>query len=159
MKQKKEKKPKEKIPFRQKLKNGWKWTREHLLNKETLFFTVVGEAIFWSPVIVCGILGLIIDKKFWAVAGSIAAFWTLPLTPGWAIQIALIFGLKKIFHKVFLRRAIHKRHKKGKLREKLDGTYISDKCNCPKGAGNSEDANCDCNADLPTGDDGNPTNQ
>jgi len=130
MKQKKTKKPKEKIPFKQKLKNGWKWTREHLLNKETLFFTLIGELIFWSPVIVCGILGLVIDKRFWAVAGSIAAFWTLPLTPGWAIQIGLIFGLKALFHKAFKRRAIYRKQKKGKLNNGLDGTCITDKCAC-----------------------------
>ena len=102
----------EKVPFKQKLKNGWKWTRANLLNKETLFFAILGELIFWSPAIVCVILALVVDAKFWAVAGSIAAFWTLPLTPGWAIQIALIFALKKLFHKVFLRKQQARQEKK-----------------------------------------------
>ena len=104
MKQRKEKKPKEKIPFKQKLKNGWAWTKKNLLNKETLIFAVIGELLFWSPAIVCVILAIVVNPKFWAAAGAIAAFWTAPLTPGWAIQIALIFGLKKLFHKVFLRK-------------------------------------------------------
>ena len=37
MKQRKEKKPKEKIPFKQKLKNGWEWAKKNLLTKEMLF--------------------------------------------------------------------------------------------------------------------------
>ncbi len=117
MKRKTDKQPKEKVPFKQKLKNGWKWTRQNLLNKETLFFTIIGEALFWSPVIVCAILGWIVDKRYWAVAGSIAAFWTAPLTPGWAIQIGLIFGLKKLLLKPFRRMKKNRAERKEQKQE------------------------------------------
>ena len=60
-------------------------------------FTLIGEVIFWSPVIVCVLLGLLIDPKFYAGAGAVIAFWSGPFTPAILLQLGLIFLLKTLF--------------------------------------------------------------
>lgn len=80
--------------------------RTNLLNKETIIFALVGELIFWSPVIVTAILALMIDPWWWTATTSIIVFWAGPFTPAVPLQIALIFGIKKIFTKKPLKKEL-----------------------------------------------------
>ena len=82
-----------------KIKKAWKWLRKNVINKETLPFFLIAEAIFWSPVIVCGILGLVVDAWYWSISCGIILFWTGPFTPGFELQILLTLLLKRIFGK------------------------------------------------------------
>lgn len=61
-----------------------------------LLCTLIAEAIFWSPAIICGVLALTVSPWFWTALGAIVAFWAAPLTPAIPLQIALIYLVKKI---------------------------------------------------------------
>ena len=77
----------------------WYKIKTELLNKETFMFTIIGELIFWSPVIVTFILSLF-EPYYYTVLTAIIIFWTAPLTPAIPLQIALIIGLKKLYKKI-----------------------------------------------------------
>ncbi len=84
-----------------KIKKAWNWLRKTVINKETFVFFVVAELIFWSPCIVCMVLALIIDARFWACFGAVCLFWAGPFTPAVPLQLALTMLLKKFFSKKF----------------------------------------------------------
>nr|DAR14326.1 MAG TPA: hypothetical protein [Caudoviricetes sp.] len=54
----------------------------------------MAECIFWSPVIVCALLALIVNSWYWTACIAIMAFWTGPFTPAIPLQIALAGALK-----------------------------------------------------------------
>jgi hypothetical protein len=82
--------------MKEKLKRLWRWLRREILNKGMLLWLIIAELIFWSPVIVGGVLGLIFDPWYFTICVAYMGFWTLPLTPAIPLQIGLAFGLKKI---------------------------------------------------------------
>lgn len=60
--------------------------------------TIIGELIFWSPIIVSGIIAIIFPW-FWSVVASIYFIWVLIL-PAIPIQIAFILLTAKIINKI-----------------------------------------------------------
>lgn len=57
---------------------------------------ILGEALFWSPLIVLGILGLVSgNAAIWGAFIAVYTFWVL-LLPAIPIQILFIFTLNKI---------------------------------------------------------------
>lgn len=60
---------------------------------------LLGELLFWSPLIVTGIMAIVIDPKYWAVFSSIFGFWVgvLPAIP---IQLAFIAFFKLIITRI-----------------------------------------------------------
>ena len=81
---------------RDKLKKIWSWLRKNALNKEMFLYLLFAELIFWSPLIVMIFMAIFVNSWYWSVVGGIFVFWANPITPGWAIQIALALLLKKI---------------------------------------------------------------
>lgn len=73
--------------------------KKELFNKETIIFTIIGELIFWSPIIVLFILSLF-NPVYYVTITAIIVFWTAPFTPAIPLQIALILGLKKLYDKI-----------------------------------------------------------
>jgi hypothetical protein len=57
---------------------------------------LLGELLFWSPLIVTGLLALLVDVGFWAAFAAIYGFWVW-LLPAIPIQIAFILLLNKLF--------------------------------------------------------------
>ena len=98
--------------MKEKIIKLWKWLRKNLINKQMFIFTLLGEAIFWSPVIVTSILAIIVDPWWWTATITIILFWAGPFTPGIPLQIALIFALKKTHQKIIKKRRV-----------KINGTY------------------------------------
>ncbi|MCM1297546.1 MAG: hypothetical protein NC037_02980 [Bacteroides sp.] len=94
--------------MKDKLKKLWRWLRREILNKGMLLWLIIAELIFWSPVIVGGILGLIFDAWYFSICVAYMGFWTLPLTPAIPLQIGLAYGLKKIAD------AVRRRHNRKK---------------------------------------------
>jgi hypothetical protein len=89
---------KPKQTFKEWLKSVWKWLREHLLNKEMIIPCIIGELVFWSPLIVTGLLAIIISPYYWTLFGAIYSIW-VGLLPAIPIQLAFIFFAKKIIDK------------------------------------------------------------
>lgn len=88
--------------FKEKIKKIWAWLRKTILNEDMFVAFVLAEIIFWLPCIILGILAMTITPWFWTAFTAIIIFWTAPLTPGWALQIALAIFIKKLidrFHK------------------------------------------------------------
>lgn len=81
--------------MKERLKKIWRWLRREILNKGMLLWLIVAELIFWSPVIVGGVLGLVFDPWYYTICVAYMGFWTLPLTPAIPLQIGLAYGLKK----------------------------------------------------------------
>lgn len=69
--------------LKQWLKKTWKWLRTNLFTKQMILPTVIGELVFWSPLIVIGLLALIISPTYWAVFGAVYFVWItlLPAIP------------------------------------------------------------------------------
>ena len=83
------------------MKDLWKWLRKNLINKEMIWYTLIGETIFWIPVWVPALIALITQNPWWWTAvGTVIAFWSGPFTPAIPLQLALIMGLKKIHQKL-----------------------------------------------------------
>ena len=92
--------------FKEKLKKLWAWLRKTIINKDMLLAFIIAEIIFWSPCAVSAILAVTVSPWFWTVFTAIVIFWTAPLTPGWALQIALAIFIKKRIdniHKKYIR--------------------------------------------------------
>ena len=81
--------------FKEKLTKFWAWLRKTIINKEMLLAFLIAEIIFWSPCIILAILAETINPWFWTAFTAVVIFWSAPLTPGWALQIALAIFLKK----------------------------------------------------------------
>ena len=57
---------------------------------------LLGEAIFWSPLVVLGLLAIISgNPAFWGAFGAVYAVWVFAL-PAIPIQILFIFTINKI---------------------------------------------------------------
>lgn len=83
------------------LKKVWSWLRENLLNKQMIWYTLIGEAIFWAQVWVPVLIALITGNSWWwGVSLTVIAFWAPPITPAIPLQIALILLIKKIHKKI-----------------------------------------------------------
>lgn len=91
---------------KEKIKTAWKWLRKKIINKDMLLAFIIAEVIFWSPCAISAILASTISPWFWGIFTAIIVFWSAPLTPGWALQIALAVFIKKRidrFHKKYIR--------------------------------------------------------
>lgn len=58
---------------------------------------ILGEALFWSPLIVTGLLAIIVDAKWWSAFSTIYIFWVW-LLPAIPIQLAFIAMFKFIIN-------------------------------------------------------------
>ncbi|MBQ0114031.1 MAG: hypothetical protein KBT03_12955 [Bacteroidales bacterium] len=85
--------------MKEKIKSAWKWLRKNVFNKEMIIPMLISEAIFWSPCIVTGIMGLCGYSKAWIWFSAVIAFWAGPFTPATELQIGLAFLIKKLFKK------------------------------------------------------------
>lgn len=88
--------------LKEKIKHLWAWLRKKVFNKDMLLAFIIAELIFWSPCIVLFILAITVNPWFWTGVTAIFVFWTAPLTPGWALQLAMAVFIKKMidrFHK------------------------------------------------------------
>ena len=94
-----------------KLVSLWRWLRKNVLNKEMLLSVIIAELIFWSPVIVTGLLAIIIDPWWWTACTAIILFWAGPFTPAVPLQIGLAVLIKKLSS--LIKRKINK-NKEGK---------------------------------------------
>lgn len=90
--------------MKEKLKRLWRWLRKEVLNKQMIVYVIIAELIFWSPVIVCALLSLIVNQWFWTATIAIIAFWAGPFTPAVPLQLGLAILLKKIVEKIKTRR-------------------------------------------------------
>lgn len=91
---------------KEKLKHLWAWLRKNVINKDMLWAFLIAEIIFWAPCVIFVILAVTINPWFWTAFTAIVIFWTAPLTPGWALQIALALFIKKRidrFHEKYIR--------------------------------------------------------
>ena len=71
------------------LKNKLKQLLKWVWRKEMILPAILGELLFWSPLIVTAVLAILIDPWYWTAFGAIYTFWVwiLPAIP---IQIAFI---------------------------------------------------------------------
>ena len=97
--------------IKNKLVSLWRWLRKNVLNKEMLLSVIIAELIFWSPVIVTGLLAIIIDPWWWTACTAIMLFWAGPFTPAVPLQIGLAVLIKKLSS--LIKRKINK-NKEGK---------------------------------------------
>lgn len=81
------------------LKNWWNWLKTNVFTKDMFLALCISETIFWSPCIITGILAITVNPWWWTAFWSIILFWSGPFTPGFEIQIALAFLIKKIIKK------------------------------------------------------------
>lgn len=86
-------------PYINKMKKFLKKIKKNYLNKEMILPTIIGELIFWSPLIITTIFSLF-NYKWWGAVTTIILFWSGPFTPGIPLQISLILLIKKIFLKI-----------------------------------------------------------
>lgn len=61
--------------------------------------TLIGEALFWSPLIIIGILALIISPYYWTVFAAVYFVW-VTILPAIPIQLLFIFTTHKIIQAV-----------------------------------------------------------
>lgn len=64
--------------------------------KEMILPALLGEALFWSPLITTALLALLIDPAFWATFAAIFGVWVIAC-PAIPIQLAFI----AFFHFIF----------------------------------------------------------
>lgn len=65
---------------------------------------ILGELLYWSPLIVLGILGIITGSAaIWGALAAVYTFWVW-LLPAIPIQILFIFTLNKIINRFFPKR-------------------------------------------------------
>lgn len=92
--------------IKEKSKKLWSWLRKTVINKDMILAFIIAEVIFWSPCAILAILASMVNPWFWTGFTAVIVFWSAPLTPGWAIQIALALFIKKQidrFHKKYIR--------------------------------------------------------
>lgn len=82
-----------------KLEKCWRWLRANVFTKDMFVWIVLAEAIFWSPVIVCGILAILVSPWWWSIASAIIVFWSAPFTPAMPLQFGLAAAFKAIYNK------------------------------------------------------------
>ena len=97
--------------IKNKLISLWRWLRKNVLNKDMFLSVIIAELIFWSPVIVTGLLAIIIDPWWWTACTAIMLFWAGPFTPAVPLQIGLAVLIKKLSSAI--KRKI-KKNKEGK---------------------------------------------
>lgn len=57
---------------------------------------LLAEIIFWMPVWLPGLLGLLVNKWWYSAAAAVVAFWAGPFTPAVPLQIGFILLIYKI---------------------------------------------------------------
>lgn len=82
-----------------KLKECWRWLRANVFTKDMFIWILLAELIFWSPVIVCGILAIVVNPWWWSAVSTIIIFWSAPFTPAMPLQFGLAATLKVIYNK------------------------------------------------------------
>ena len=87
--------------MKDKLRQLWRWLRKNVLNKDMIWAVLIAELIFWSPVIVCSILALIVDPWWWTAVTAILVFWAGPFTPAVPLQIGLAIIIKKLGERIW----------------------------------------------------------
>lgn len=69
-------------------------------NKETWLALIVAEAIFWIPVWIPFVLGIVLQNPwFYTISTAAIVFWAGPFTPAIALQIALALFIAKLMNK------------------------------------------------------------
>lgn len=84
------------MQFKYKLKRAWLWIKTKLLTKEMILPTILGELLFWSPLITVGLLAIIVNAKYWALFASIYTVWVF-ICPAIPIQLLFIAAFKCLF--------------------------------------------------------------
>ena len=89
----------------EKIKKFWKSVWEYLKYlwknpKTTLPAFCVAEIIFWMPVWIPFLLGLIINPWWYTIAIGTIVFWAGPITPAIGCQIAFIVAVERLFNKI-----------------------------------------------------------
>ena len=72
-----------------------------LFSRKMIPYVLLGELLYWSPLIVIAILALF-SPELWAVFGAVYGVWVF-LLPAIPIQVVIILGLYKI-HKIVRRK-------------------------------------------------------
>lgn len=83
-----------------------KFLRERVFVKDNLVPALLGEATFWSPLIVLAVLAICVSPTYWLTFGAVYCVWVV-LLPAIPIQILFIYLWAKLLN--FFRR---KRRKK-----------------------------------------------
>ena len=76
------------------------WLKENVFNKQCILGALIAEVIFWSPVWVTALFGLIFDAWWFTATTAIIAFWAGPFTPAIVIQLAFIAFVNRIINKI-----------------------------------------------------------
>jgi hypothetical protein len=72
-----------------------------LKDKTNLIIFGTTALVLFSPTLVCGIFGFILnDGWLLGVAATYWAFWLAPLTPFWGLTFAITFAVRKIYDKI-----------------------------------------------------------
>lgn len=79
-----------------------------LFTKEMLLYTLIGEALFWSPLITLAILAIFVSNYYWVIFGTVWAVWVIAL-PAIPIQILFIYLTKTII--TFFRNKLRRKKK------------------------------------------------
>lgn len=77
------------------MRKFWKYVKQNLLTREMILPLILGEATFWSPFVVLGLLALLVSPYYWTVFGMVYSIWVFAL-PAIPIQLSLIFLYKKL---------------------------------------------------------------
>jgi hypothetical protein len=85
--------------LKERLKSVWDWLRKHILNKQMIVPAMIGELVFWSPLIVTGLMAIFFSPYYWTVFGVIYSVW-VGILPAIPIQLLFIFTTKKIIDKI-----------------------------------------------------------
>lgn len=85
--------------IKSKIKAAWEWLKAHLFTKEMVLPTIIGELIFWSPLIITGLMAILISPYYWVAFSAIYSVW-VGLLPAIPIQLLFIFTVKKIIDKI-----------------------------------------------------------
>lgn len=85
------------------MKQRWysfkQWFKDEVWQRENIVYFLIAELIFWSPVIFCAIMA-IFNSWWWTGVVLVIGFWAGPFTPAVPLQIALMFGLKKLHKRI-----------------------------------------------------------
>lgn len=87
--------------FKQFWKKVWdyiKYLWQH--PKTTLPAFLIAEIIFWIPVWVPALLGILISSWWFSVATAVIIFWAGPITPAIGLQIAFIALVERTIVKI-----------------------------------------------------------
>ena len=61
--------------------------------------TILGEVLFWSPLVVVALLAIIIDPFYWTVFAAVYTVWVW-ISPAALVQFAFIMFFKWLLAKI-----------------------------------------------------------